>query len=144
MARQAEVNQARANRSQSVDARPTKIHKGFDIGDVVYVSDEYLVRACVKHPKGYNRKTAFAIVKLGIWQGCWHLCAKKDIRSQLERLNPNYITKGQTPLDVKQMQIQLLYKDGLLSDVPAHYLVAYPTPPARGNQSEAWVDLRPR
>ena len=57
-------------RSQSADAPPAKIAKGFDVGDTVYVAPEYWA-LMGKHPRKYDSSTAFIIVRQGTRKGFW-------------------------------------------------------------------------
>ena len=131
-----------ANRSQSADARPVKSRKGFGVGDVVYVAPAFWYMKG-KHPRGYDSRTAFIIVKQAYWEGFWDLCAKKDMRKQPKKV------LGATPPGKpfqacfqRQLEIQSLYADGHLADVPACFLSSHAGQAARKATPAVYIDLR--
>jgi len=128
------------NRSQSADSRPAKIHKGFGVGDVVYVAPEFWYLQG-KHPRGYDRTTRFVIVKQSLREGFWDLCAKKDMRTQPRHIFNEYLPKNASDWDRTQLQIHSLYLDGFLGDVPARLLCARPLSLLRTSEPTVWIDL---
>ena len=124
------------------------IQQDFDIGDIVYVADEYWRRHGRKHPKKYDRKTPFVIVQQDLWQGNWILCAKNNMRRDLPDVDLTHFREQgihKSGFEVMQMRIQKIYERGWLSDVEGHYLTALSGPPVVVNNTSAyWVDLRPQ
>ena len=136
-----------ANHSQSsVDARPVKSRKGFGVGDVVYVASEFW-HMKGKHPKGYDSRSAFIIVKQAYWEGFWDLCAKKDMRKQPKKIDTHI--HGAAPLGKpfqacfqRQLEIQSLYDDGHLADVPVRFLNSHAWQADRKAEPAVYIDLR--
>ena len=129
VSRQVELNDSQAaHRSQSADARPAKSQKGFGVGDVVYVASEYW-HLLGKHPKGYNHKTRFVIVRNALRQGFWDLCAKKRMGIERKEGAGKSLPPRASGYAHQQEQLQSLYQAGHLGDVPARLLSAYPSPP---------------
>ncbi len=141
VARHVEQNEATAAcRSQSVEARPAKSLRGFDVGDTVYVAPEYW-HLMGKHPRGYDHTTRFVIVKQAYRQGFWDLCAKKDMRTKPATGACAWLTMKTCQHFKKQEQTRSVYTVGLLSDVPARLLNARPSPPARNSEYTSWIDF---
>jgi len=123
------------------------IQQDFDIGDIVYVADEYWRRQARKHPNKYDRKTPFVIVQQDLWQGNWILCAKNNMRSYLPDVDlAHFREQGihKSGFEVMQMRIQKIYERGWLSDVEGHYLTALSGPAVASTAPAYWVDLRPQ
>ena len=142
------------DRCQRVDARPAKSLKGVGVGDVVYVASEYW-DLMGKHPKGYDHRTRFVIVKQGLRPGFWDLCAKKATRSEPRRESGRRLpllpcscsclcscSREDTHAYAKdQAKIQSLYVEGYLGHVPASLLSARASPPAQRSLNSVWIDL---
>ena len=131
-----------ATRSQSADARPAKSLKaGFGVGDLVYTASEYwgLVG---KHPKKYDHRTCFVIVKQGLQPGCWDLCAKKHMRTEPKEDAEKWLPPGSCEAVCQRARLQSLYEDGFLGDVPALLLSLRPSRPGpKPDASPFYVDL---